>query len=78
MLKKRHPLSGAVYEVPENNGLVHVTGKDGKTGIFTENGYWVEGELGQADPHMCKWLGGRQLNEDTFLSNRFRDTKLDN
>lgn len=78
MLKKLHPLSGAVYEVPENNGLVHVTSRDGKTGIFTEDGYWVQGELGQADPHMCKWLGGRQLDEDVFLSNRFRDTKLDN
>jgi len=54
MLKKRHPLSRAAYEVPENNGLVHVTVQDGKTGIFMQEGYWVEGELGQSDPHICK------------------------
>ena len=34
---------------------------DGKRGVFTPNADWVAGELGEATPHMCNMLGGRQL-----------------
>ena len=59
MRRKRHPLSGAIYDVGDD-GLVHVD-LDGRTGVFTAAGDWVSGELRQADPHLCGWLAGPQL-----------------
>jgi len=59
--KIRHPLSGDAYELCDD-GLVHVTSRrDGKVSKFTDEGLHVEGPLGQADPQMCGWVGGRQL-----------------
>jgi hypothetical protein len=60
----RHPLSGAVYDLTER-GTVLVS-KDGRTGEFTDQGVWLDGEIRQADPHLCLWIGGRQL------TNRFQ------
>ena len=59
MHKRRHPLSGAMYEV-DDDGLVHVD-EHGVTGVFTPDGDWVSGQLHHCDPHLCGWLAGRQL-----------------
>ncbi len=59
MRRRRHPLSGAMYEVGDD-GLVHVE-HEGTRGVFTAEGDWVRGELRHADPHLCGWLAGRQL-----------------
>lgn len=59
-LRVRHPLDGLVYEA-RDDGQVRVTAPDGRTGVFTPEGYWVEGELGDVNPHLCSWVGGRQL-----------------
>ncbi len=56
----RHPLSGAVYERVEE-GRVRVTARDGRAGLFTDDGTRLEGDLGQVDSNMCDWIGGRQL-----------------
>jgi hypothetical protein len=61
----KHPLSGALYDLTPN-GLIEVT-LQGKRGVFTEHGVWVEGEIRQADPHLCLWIAGQQM------TNRFRD-----
>ncbi|MFN0093728.1 MAG: aromatic ring-hydroxylating oxygenase subunit alpha [Dehalococcoidia bacterium] len=58
--KVRHPLSGSVYEL-RADGFVHVTTPNGRTGVFRDDGSWVDGELGQADPNMCNWVGPHQL-----------------
>jgi len=58
--KLRHPLSGAVYERVEE-GRVRVTARDGRSGLFTDSGERLEGDLGQVDPNMCDWIGGQQL-----------------
>jgi nitrite reductase/ring-hydroxylating ferredoxin subunit len=67
--KLRHPLSGAIYERVEQ-GVVRVTTKDGRSGTFTDEGARIDGDLGQVDPNMCDWIGGRQLAgaEDIPLS----------
>jgi nitrite reductase/ring-hydroxylating ferredoxin subunit len=60
--KLRHPLSGAVYErIAE--GRVQVTTQDGRSGLFRDDGTRIEGDLGQVDPNMCDWIGGRQLQD---------------
>ncbi|TDJ25440.1 MAG: aromatic ring-hydroxylating dioxygenase subunit alpha [Gammaproteobacteria bacterium] len=56
----RHPLNGYVYEA-RDDGLVQVTAPDGTTGVFNTNAQWIEGELGDVNPHLCNWVGGRQL-----------------
>jgi nitrite reductase/ring-hydroxylating ferredoxin subunit len=56
----RHPLSGAVYERCDD-GYVHVTTVDGRTGRFDEAGVRIDGDIGQVDPNMCDWIGGKQL-----------------
>jgi hypothetical protein len=58
--KKRHPLSGAIYE-DLGDGRVRVV-KHGVAGVFAaDGGRWLEGELTHADPHMIGWVGGREL-----------------
>ena len=59
MRTRRHPLSGAMYDV-DDDGLVHVE-KDGVTGVFDRDGVWQSGELTEADPNLCGWLAGPQL-----------------
>ena len=59
MRRRKHPLSGAIYDVRED-GLVEVT-QDGRTGLFTCEGDHVEGDLWHADPHLCLWLAGPQV-----------------
>lgn len=55
----KHPLSGAFYDLT-TDGHIEVT-KDGHRGLFTSTGVWIEGEIRQADPHLCLWVAGKQL-----------------
>lgn len=55
----RHPLSGAVYDL-QTDGTIRVE-KDGRSGIFRANGTYVSGDLFNADPHLCVWIGGRDV-----------------
>ncbi len=55
----KHPLSGAIYDLTVS-GTIEVT-KNGQRGVFTEQGKWLEGEIRQADPHLCLWIAGEQL-----------------
>ena len=57
---RRHPLSGAVYEVTDD-GLVRVVDDNG-SGLFRPDGTWVAGEVTVADPNLCGWLAGPQLS----------------
>ena len=52
-------LTGATYELADD-GLVRVTEKDGRTGLFRPDGRYVSGELRYADPHLTDWVGGKQ------------------
>jgi hypothetical protein len=67
----RHPLSGALYDL-EGNGAIRVKGRDGKMGLFRADGAYISGDLYFADPHLCGWIGGRDL------SSRHRDAHPDN
>ncbi len=55
----KHPLSGALYDLTAD-GAIEVT-KNGKRGLFNDQGIWLEGEIRQADPHLCLWIAGKQL-----------------
>ena len=59
MRKRRHALSGALYEVGAD-GNVYVE-KDGRHGVFTSRGRYLSGDLYSADPQMCLWLAGPQV-----------------
>lgn len=61
MRSLRHPLSGALYDLQED-GTVKVE-KDGKSGIFRADGSYVSGDIYFADPHLCVWVGGRELTQ---------------
>ncbi len=52
----KHPFSGAIYE-QDGEGHIRVTHK-GKTGLFHRSGQWISGDLLEADPQMCNWVGG--------------------
>ncbi|MEQ8689728.1 MAG: aromatic ring-hydroxylating dioxygenase subunit alpha [Pseudomonadales bacterium] len=56
----RHPLNGWLYR-HVGDGVVEVTTPKGKQGKFTTDADWLEGELKDANPHMCLWAGGCQL-----------------
>lgn len=62
----RHPMNGHIYQrtvdgTPERSGTVTVTDLDGNESVFDEHGVWLEGPMTQADPHLCKWVGGPNL-----------------
>ena len=56
----QHPLSGATYDLQEDR-TVRVRAVDGRVGVFDVHGVWSGGELKQADPHLCLWIGGKEL-----------------
>ncbi len=62
---ERDPRTGEVYEL-RDDGNLKVTTPDGRSGVFTPRADWVEGELGQASPHMCDLIGGRQIGKDAI------------
>lgn len=52
----RHPYSRDLYELDER-GRVRITSRDGnRTGFFSRDGRWLEGERFDADPHLCGWV----------------------
>jgi hypothetical protein len=54
-----HPFSKALYE-QDGHGNVRVT-QSNKVGLFTPEGVWLEGEVFEADPQFCVWVGGPKL-----------------
>lgn len=56
----RHPFTGALYE-RFGDGHIRVTTRDGRIGLFHTDGRWIEGELREADPQLCGWVGGPQI-----------------
>lgn len=55
----KHPMSGALYDLTDD-GTIEVS-KNGATGRFTAHGVWLDGDIKQADPHLCLWIAGKQL-----------------
>jgi hypothetical protein len=55
----RHPFTHALYEL-DADGAIRVT-LDGRAGLFTVEGRWISGELREADPQLCGWVGGPRL-----------------
>ena len=53
----RHPMNGHIYERVEL-GRVRVIDLDGNESLFDDEGTYLEGPIKQADPHLCKWIGG--------------------
>lgn len=43
-------------------GIVRVTNRDGKTGVFQWSGEWIEGELREASTNMLVFAGGRDVH----------------
>ena len=67
----RHPLNGWLYEKIAE-GVVQVTTPKGKSGTFTVDAQYIDGELTDANPHMTLWAGGCQLPEDNTTA-RMKD-----
>lgn len=55
-----HPYTGATY-VAVHEGVIEVIGRDGRTGRFAADGRWIEGDLREADPHLCGWIAGPRV-----------------
>ena len=56
----RHPMSGHIYERVDE-ARVSVTDLDGNVSTFDDDGNHIDGPRTQADPHLCKWVGGPLL-----------------
>ena len=54
-----HPLTGALYERDGDGGLRVTDGE--RSGRFSVDGSWLEGELRDCDPHLCAWVAGPQV-----------------
>lgn len=61
-----HPISKHTYRRLELN-RVEVSDKKGKSGIFDMYANHIEGEMQNADPHLCNWIGGKlQAGDEDF------------
>jgi hypothetical protein len=60
-----HPFTRALYERIDAQH-VRVTLGD-KVGVFGPDGRWIEGELREADPQLCGWLGGPRMVHHRLL-----------
>jgi hypothetical protein len=56
----RHPFTHALYEL-DGEGAIRVT-LDGSSGRFTVEGRRISGELREADPQLCGWVGGPRMH----------------
>jgi hypothetical protein len=52
----RHPFSGALYAQDGDGHIIVTLGE--RQGVFHTNGRWISGELREADPQLCGWVGG--------------------
>ena len=68
MLGMIHPFSRALYE-QDGKGNVLVT-HNGRTGLFTQAGVWIEGDIFEADPHLCGWVGGPKMAHHRIAHNK--------
>jgi hypothetical protein len=59
LLGIRHPFTRALYEQDGNGNVLVVL--DGKTGLFRPDGTWIDGEIFEADPQLCGWVGGPKV-----------------
>lgn len=64
--RQRHAITGYIYELAED-GLVHVTDREGKVSKFNNDATWVEGPLTHVDANMCNWVGGKQLPDSNEI-----------
>jgi hypothetical protein len=54
-----HPFSKALYE-QDGDGNVRVT-LGSSAGRFTAEGVWIDGDVFEADPQFCGWVGGPKV-----------------
>ncbi len=54
----RHPITGDFYE-RLGEDRIRLTKGDGRVGVFNAQAEPLEGELKNADPHICNWFAGR-------------------
>ncbi len=51
-----HPFdTDHLYELTEDDNILVTTGET--NGLFTNQGIYISGELKQADPQICVWVG---------------------
>jgi hypothetical protein len=60
MLGMRHPFTHSLYERNEDGTIVvtELPDRGGRSGRFTRDGRWIDGELRECDPHLCGWVAG--------------------
>jgi len=68
VLGLKHPVTRALYE-QDGTGHVKVTTTDGRVGVFHPDGTWVSGEVYEADPQLCGWIGGPKVAHHRIQSN---------
>jgi hypothetical protein len=61
-----HPFDNDRLYALTTEGNIEIS-VDGKTGLFTTEGIHISGEIKQADPQLCNWVGNNP-NPTTQLS----------
>ncbi len=55
----KHPFDGSLYYLMDD-GRIRITDGD-REGLFHLDGRWISGDIKQADPQLCVWIGNRPL-----------------
>ena len=68
-LDSRHGPMAFFFSGKDGKGNVLVT-HNGRTGLFTPSGAWIEGDIFEADPHLCGWVGGPKMAHHRIAHNK--------
>ncbi len=56
MASMTHPFDpDSLYQL-DDDGNIRITNGN-RVGIFTTEGIWISGDIKQADPQLCVWVG---------------------
>ena len=55
-----HPVSQALYEQDGRGNVPRGPRRQGRP-VPARDGEWIEGEIFEADPELCNWVGGPKL-----------------
>lgn len=65
-----HPINNHIYRRLEEN-RVEVEFPNGKKGVFDMEANYIEGDVKNADTHMCNWVGGKIAPEEEEMDAPF-------
>jgi hypothetical protein len=68
----KHAITGVIYELTADGNVM--LSKDGLTAIYDPEGRFIEGDIRDVDPELCRWVGlGPKVRGNVSDNRRYKD-----